>query len=304
MGYTINGASSGASLSDATPQPTGTAAAGVSTSAARADHVHAASVAAADITDAGAVGVDLVQSETAAEARAAARSDLTPSTTGALVILDPSVAASMTLVSGRISAMVSQVGSLTFAPATSGQRPLLVANGINGLPIVHQSASRLDELALTDAALQVADPLLVAVCRVTTYGGANSIWIVEDSAPTYARWSLWCASVTTSDLRIDTNIAVTAIQRSGDTLERWQVIAYRPSVRQLYSDGLLIADAADRTPTYPSGPYRSATTFGGEWAWLSLYDGATALSGTTFADWALAVTATLASRFGLPVRPS
>ena len=37
------GGGGGASLSDATPQPTGTAAAGVSTSAARADHVHAAS---------------------------------------------------------------------------------------------------------------------------------------------------------------------------------------------------------------------------------------------------------------------
>jgi hypothetical protein len=239
-----------------------------------------------------------------AAVRSALRSDLAPSTTGALVILDPGVAASLTLVSGRISAMASQVGSRSFAPATSGQRPLLISNGLNGLPIVHQSASRLDELALTDAALQVADPLLVAVCRVTTYGGASGIWSVEDSAPTYARWSLWCDGATTSDLRIDTNTALTTIQRSGETLARWQVIAYRPSVRQLYSDGLLIADAADRTPTYPSGPYRSATTFGGQWAWLSLYDGATALSGTTFADWALAVTAALAARFGLPVRPS
>lgn len=73
MGYTINGQgpSAGASLSDATPQPTGTAAAGVSTSAARADHVHAASVAAADISDAGATGIALVQASTAAAAQSA-----------------------------------------------------------------------------------------------------------------------------------------------------------------------------------------------------------------------------------------
>ncbi len=240
----------------------------------------------------------------AAGVRAAARSDLTPSTTGALAILDPSDAASLTLVSGRISAMSSQVGSRSFAPATSGQRPLLISNGINGLPVVHHDATRLDELALTDAALQVADPLLVAVYRVTTYGGSSGIWTVEDSAPTYARWSLWCAGATTSDLRVDTSTVLTAIQRSGDTLARWQVLCYRPSVRQLYSDGLLVANAADRTPTYPSGPYRTSITAGGQWAWLGLYDGATALSGTTFADWALAVTAALASRFGLPVRPS
>jgi hypothetical protein len=264
------------------------------------------SVAAADLTDAGAAGVAVVQAETAAEVRAATRSDLTPSTTGALVILDPSVAASMTLVSGRISAMASQVGSRTFAPATSGQRPLLIANGINGLPVVHNAPSRFDELAITDASLQVSDPLLLAVCRVTSYGAASTsdIWAVEDSAPTYARWSLWIETSTTSDLRIDTDRAITTIQRSGDTLARWQILCYRPSVRQLYSDGLLAADAADRSITYPSGPYRTSTRAGGQWAWLGLYDGATALSGTTFADWALEVTAALAARFGLPVRPS
>jgi hypothetical protein len=258
----------------------------------------------AGLSDVGAAGLAVGQSATASGVRSAARSDLTPATTGALVILDPSVSASLTLVSGRVSAIASQVGSRSFAPATSGQRPLLISNGINGLPVVHHDATRLDELALTDAALQVADPLLVAVYRVTTYGGSSGIWSVEDSAPNYARWSLWCDSSTTSDLRIDTNTAVTTIQRSGDTLARWQVICYRPSVRQLYSDGFLVANAADRTPTYPSGPYRTSITAGGQWAWLGLYDGATALSGTTFADWALSVTAALASRFGLPVRPS
>lgn len=67
--YAKNGAAvgGGASLSDATPAALGTAAAGVSTSASRADHVHAAP-AAADITDASATGVSLV---TAASATAA-----------------------------------------------------------------------------------------------------------------------------------------------------------------------------------------------------------------------------------------
>ena len=60
----------GASLSDATPAALGTAAAGVSTSASRADHVHAAP-AAADITDASATGISLVTAADALTARTA-----------------------------------------------------------------------------------------------------------------------------------------------------------------------------------------------------------------------------------------
>jgi len=60
----------GASLSDATPAALGTAAAGVSTSASRADHVHAAP-AAAGITDASATGISLVTAASAAAARTA-----------------------------------------------------------------------------------------------------------------------------------------------------------------------------------------------------------------------------------------
>ena len=60
----------GTSLSDATPAALGTAAAGVSTSASRADHVHAAP-AAADITDASATGISLVTAASAAAARTA-----------------------------------------------------------------------------------------------------------------------------------------------------------------------------------------------------------------------------------------
>lgn len=75
MARVVNGqGGGGVSLSDATPQPTGspaTADPGASSTAARSDHVHAASVAAADLTDAGAAGVAVVQAETAAEVRAA-----------------------------------------------------------------------------------------------------------------------------------------------------------------------------------------------------------------------------------------
>ena len=60
----------GTSLSDATPAALGTAAAGVSTSASRADHVHAAP-AAAGITDASATGISLVTAASAAAARTA-----------------------------------------------------------------------------------------------------------------------------------------------------------------------------------------------------------------------------------------
>lgn len=63
---------SGPSLSSDTPQPLGTATAGVSESAARADHVHDA-LAAADITDAGAAGIDLMQAASADAAREALR---------------------------------------------------------------------------------------------------------------------------------------------------------------------------------------------------------------------------------------
>lgn len=47
IGVAVSGSGSGATLSDATPQPLGVAAAGVSTGASRADHVHAMPSAAA-----------------------------------------------------------------------------------------------------------------------------------------------------------------------------------------------------------------------------------------------------------------
>lgn len=76
MARVVNGvgASSGASLSDATPEPTGTAVTagpGTATGAARADHVHATEVTIAGITDAGAAGADVLAAATAAAARAA-----------------------------------------------------------------------------------------------------------------------------------------------------------------------------------------------------------------------------------------
>lgn len=71
MSYVKNGTPvGGASLSDATPAALGTAAAGVSTSASRADHVHAAP-AAAGITDVSATGLSLVTAASAAAARTA-----------------------------------------------------------------------------------------------------------------------------------------------------------------------------------------------------------------------------------------
>lgn len=261
------------------------------------------SVAAADITDAGAAGVALVQAATAAAARATLEAPAV-STTGAVFVLDPDDAGSVTLSSGRVSAIASQVGALSFSQATAGKRPLRVAGALNGRAIVHHDAVRTDSLVVTSALLEVADPILLTVCRVTTHNGYSQVFGTNEPAPIHARWSLWCSSSSQSDLRIDTNIAVTTITRSGETLERWAVIAYRPSVRQVYSDGRLVADAGDRAITYPSGPYESAIGFGGQWSWMGVFDAATALAGTTFADWSLSQTAALARRFGLQVRPS
>ena len=273
--YTLAASSGGVAVSSATPQPIGTATAGVSEDAARADHVHAPA-------------------------------SPYPSTTGGVLILDPDALSSVTLVSGRISAMASQVGALTVAQSTAGQRPLLVPRGLGGRAIVSCSASRIDRLTITNAALEIADPILLAVARVTTYAGHSTLFSVDDAGPIYARWGAWASSATTSDLRIDAGtVPATVVQRAGETWERWAVYAYRVATREWWADGRLIVDAADRTPTYPAGPYASFIgSMGGDWAWLGIYDGATALSGTTWGEWALSQTAQLAARFGLQVRPT
>lgn len=314
MGTRVNGVdldagTSGPDLSDAAPQPLGVAAAGVSADASRADHVHALPT----IPSLSSATPQPVGTATAGVSADAARADHVhapaspyPSTTGGVLILDPDDSSRVTLSSGRITAMASQVGALTVAQSTAGQRPLLVPRGLGGRAIVSCSASRIDRLTITNAALEIADPILLAVARVTAYAGHSTLFSVEDAAPTYARWGAWASSATTSDLRIDTDtVPGTAVQRAGETWERWAVYAYRVATREWWGDGRLIYDGPNRTPTYPAGPYASFIgSMGGEWAWLGIYDGATALSGTTWGEWALSQTAQLAARFGLQVRPT
>ena len=254
-------------------------------------------------------GLDLSADRTAAAMRTAMTLPTTapsPSATGGVLILDPDDASSLTLVSGRISAMASQVGGLTVAQSTAGSRPLLVPGGLGGRAIVSHTSARSDELTITNAAMYIADPILLAVVRVTTYAGWSAIVAVADSAPAYARWSMWWASSSASDMRIDTDTTTNTCTRGGgEVISTWTVVAYRVKVRQVYTDGKLVTDAADRTPTYGSPPYVTEIfPAGGEWAWIGIYDGATALSGTTFADWAVAQSALLAARFGLQCRPS
>ena len=76
MAFRVNGqgGAGGAPLSDATPEPTGSAvsaSAGTSPDAARADHVHATEVTIGGITDAGPAGAAVLATETGAEALAA-----------------------------------------------------------------------------------------------------------------------------------------------------------------------------------------------------------------------------------------
>ncbi len=121
----------GASLSDATPAALGTAAAGVSTSASRADHVHAAP-AAADITDASATGISLVTAASAAAARTAI--GLAPSTLAAQARL---VAATrrgpVTMTGWTDSDYVAPI-----ATPASGAQPL-VTLGSSGVAVVYSS---------------------------------------------------------------------------------------------------------------------------------------------------------------------
>ncbi len=121
----------GATLSDATPAALGTAAAGVSTSASRADHVHAAP-AAADITDASATGISLVTAASAAAARTAI--GLAPSTLAAQARL---VAATrrgpVTMTGWTDSDYVAPI-----ATPASGAQPL-VTLGSSGVAVVYSS---------------------------------------------------------------------------------------------------------------------------------------------------------------------
>ena len=223
---------------------------------------------------------------------------LTPSTTGALLILDAS--SGVTLASGRASAVASQVGALSVTQPVAGNRPLLVSGALNGWDALAGTAARNDHLAVTDPSVLVADPLFVTVCRAV-----HNATIAGQFDGAEYRWSLF-VNGNDSDYRIDATTAAGQLARADDggTLARWDVYVHRVATRQMRAGGAQVFDGTDRTPTYAGTEITYVGATGVTWAWWGLYDGATALSGTTFEAWAAALEGALASRFGLALRPA
>ena len=146
--------------------------------------------------------------------------------------------------------------------------------------------------------LLAADPLAVVVCRSgagATYGGPHDGAIY--------RWSVYTASTTTSDYSINGGTDAGALVNGG-TIAQWDVYVYRVATRQMRAGGAQVFNGSDVTPTYAGTEITYVGALGVTWAWWGLYDGATALSGTTFEAWAAALEGALASRFGLALRPA
>jgi len=156
--YAKNGAAvgGGASLSDATPAALGTAAAGVSTSASRADHVHAA-VTASGITDSTATGRALLTAADAAAGLAAIGAATAPAAT----VYDFASATGFTTNNGAAgtASIVSGVARLS-NPAGTAHR---VAGSYDG----PSTRCALPSPSLVDVAVRLAVGPVVSGSNVT-----------------------------------------------------------------------------------------------------------------------------------------
>lgn len=237
----------GSSLSDSTPQPLGVAAAGVSTSASRADHVHALLLSAA-----------------------------VPQTS---LVVDLDADLGVTLVSSAVSSWASQVGSYAAEQATAGSRPVVAAWGFGGHSCVRFDGSD-DVLEIPyDAALDLATPTIYVVARLrrnTADAVDGNVVIASrpvdllNSSP-YAEWSIYPTSETAVDSRFDGN-NVSGSASNAHTLDRPTIYTLRTGTggSSQFVNGRRTATQASTSITYssnaPIGIGARATTTKGEWA--------------------------------------
>ncbi len=180
MSYVKNGTPiGGTALSDATPAALGTAAAGVSTSASRADHVHAAP-AAAGITDVSATGLSLVTAASAAAARTAIGAETAGAAAAVTTTSIGAVPTSRTVAGAALSGDVSAATILAALLAARTDTIPLTATPGRWTLTPGSGAST----ASIDTAAQSLDLVVAAAAASNSYAT-----VVPDSAKIPDSWS-------------------------------------------------------------------------------------------------------------------